>query len=286
MATEVWEDEAQAPPWDAERASLDARARSELDRCAAVDRVIAAMHERIDRPFALDEMAHIAYLSRFYFNRVFREVTGLPPVRFHTALRIAGAKRMLVTTDLSVTEVCLEVGYQSLGTFTTHFHELVGVSPREFRRAASATASVPAGLADALARAQSASGAPAVEGDLLGAPETEPAFVGLFRQPYPHGLPFACTVVDGSGRYELHVDARGSFHVAATAFAADERPALVAVTRRPVRLAPGRTSRRDLRLRPVRRTDPPILLALPRMSSARENGGRPMSDQHRRAFAD
>src|SRR4051812_20397614 len=94
---------------------LGARAQSELDRCAAVEKVIAAMHERIDRPFALDEMAEIAFLSRFYFNRVFREITGLPPVRFHTALRIAAAKRLLTTTDLSVTEVCFELGYQSLG---------------------------------------------------------------------------------------------------------------------------------------------------------------------------
>jgi len=286
MATELWQDEAAAPLWEHDRASLDARAQSELDRCAAVDKVIAAMHERIDRPFALDEMARIAYLSRFYFNRVFREITGLPPVRFHTALRIAAAKRLLVTTDLSVTEVCLEVGYQSLGTFTTHFHELVGVSPRELRRAAPVTAAVPPQLADALARSQAASGTPAVEGELVGAPAGDPACVGLFRQPYPHGVPFACTVVEGPGRYELQADARGSFHVAATAFGADDRPAFVAVTRRPVRLAAGRTSRRDLRLRPVRLTDPPILLALPRLPAARDDGDGPLLDHVPRAVAD
>jgi AraC family transcriptional regulator len=234
----------------------------------------------------LRSTARIAYLSRFYFNRVFREVTGLPPVRFHTALRIAAAKRLLMTTDLSVTEVCLEVGYQSLGTFTTHFHELVGVSPRELRRAAPMTASVPARLADALARSQTGSGTPAVEGELLGAPDGEPAFVGLFRQPYPHGVPFACAVLDGPGRYSLQADARGSFHVAATAFGADDRPALVAVTHRPVRLAPGRTSRRDLRLRPVRRTDPPILLALPRLSPAGNGGPDSVLDQVARAVAE
>jgi AraC-like DNA-binding protein len=161
MASEAWQEDADAP-------QLGARARSELDRCSAVEKVIAAMHERIDRPFSLDEMARIAYLSRFYFNRVFREATGLPPVRFHTALRIAAAKRLLLTTGLSVTEVCLEVGYQSLGTFTTHFHELVGLSPRELRRSSAETA------AAAMARFASghdATGAPAVEGEILGAGE-------------------------------------------------------------------------------------------------------------------
>ena len=56
-----------------------ARARSEVERSAAVERVIEAMHERLDRPFALDEMARIAYLSPFYFNRIFRQQTGVPP---------------------------------------------------------------------------------------------------------------------------------------------------------------------------------------------------------------
>src|SRR4051794_36729248 len=110
---------------------LGARAQSELGRFAAGEKVIAAMHQRIDRPSPLAGMAEIAFLSRFYFNRASREITGLPPVRFHTALRIAAAKRLLTTTDLSVTEVCFELGYQSLGTFTTHFHQLVGISPRD-----------------------------------------------------------------------------------------------------------------------------------------------------------
>jgi AraC family transcriptional regulator len=258
MASEAWQEDADAP-------QLGARARSELDRCSAVEKVIAAMHERIDRPFSLDEMARIAYLSRFYFNRVFREATGLPPVRFHTALRIAAAKRLLLTTGLSVTEVCLEVGYQSLGTFTTHFHELVGLSPRELRRSSAETA------AAAMARFASghdATGAPAVEGEILGAGEGREVFVGLFAQQYPQGLPAAYTTVTGSAPYQLRTPADGTYYVTAAAFADDGAPLLVAVTHQPVRLAPGRSSRRDLWLRPMRRTDPPILPALPRAGDA------------------
>jgi AraC-like DNA-binding protein len=262
MVHDVWQDELPAT------APLGARARSELDRCAAVEKVIEAMHERIDQPFALDEMARIAYLSRFYFNRVFREVTGLPPGRFHTALRIAAAKRLLMTTDLSVTEICLEVGYQSLGTFTTHFHQLVGLSPRELRRMAGCTAPAALDVVRALGSANGGGG-PAVEGQLAGAEAGELVFVGLFRQPCPQGVPVACALVRGSGPYALRTEASGTCHVAAAAFAGEDpegrdTPSRVAVTRRPVRLAPGRRSRRDLTLRPSRRTDPPVLLALPR----------------------
>jgi AraC family transcriptional regulator len=242
--------------------AMGARARSELERMAAVEKVIDAMHERLDQPFTLDEMATIAYLSRFYFNRVFREMTGLPPVRFHTALRIAEAKRLLMDTDLSVTEVCLEVGYQSLGTFITHFRELVGVSPRELRRVANSPPPAAAELAEVFTRPQLRPGPPAVGGEVRGADDHETVFIGLFRHRCPQGVPSACATLRGSDTYLLCSGGRAPLYVAAAAFAPD-RPPLVAVTHQPVRLMPGRVTRRDLRLRPLRRTDPPILLALP-----------------------
>jgi AraC-like DNA-binding protein len=252
---------------------MGARARSDIDRYVAVDKVIAAMRGRIDQPFSLDEMARIAYLSPFYFNRVFRQLTGVPPRRFHTALRIAAAKRLLLTTDLSVTEVCLEIGYQSLGTFTTHFHELVGVSPRTLRRLAAEPWLVPAEMADALERTAEAPVAPAVSGRVLGADDGRLVFVGLFHHACPQGMPVACTAVSGSARYALRTSVNGCFHVAAAAFAPlndvrrsllpEDAAVLVGLGRTPVQLGTGRELTRDVRLRPKRNTDPPILLAVP-----------------------
>ncbi len=54
----------------------------------AVERVIKSMKERLDAPLDLDEMASIAHFSPFHFNRVFREVTGIPPAQFLNALRL------------------------------------------------------------------------------------------------------------------------------------------------------------------------------------------------------
>jgi AraC family transcriptional regulator len=260
--------------WSANGSSqLGARARSERDRCAAVDKVIAAMRDRIDQSFSLDEMARIAFLSPFYFNRVFRQVTGIPPRRFHTALRIAAAKRMLLTTDLSVTEVCFELGYQSLGTFTTHFHELVGVSPRTLRRLAAEPWVIPTEIAEALERMAAASGAPAVRGTVSGADGDRTVFVGLFQHACPQGMPVACTALAGSAPYALRTSADGCYHVAAAAFMPsgdvrgsllpDDGAILVGSGRTPVKLGSGREVTCDVRLRPKRSTDPPILLALP-----------------------
>jgi hypothetical protein len=185
---------------------------------------------------------------------------------------MAAAKRLLLTTDLSVTEVCLEIGYQSLGTFTTQFHQLVGVSPRDLRRLAGQPAVAPAEMARLSAAADHASH-PAVLGTVADVAEDRLVFVGLFPQPYPQGLPLACTALSRPGLYELRTHAAGCFHVAAAAFPgavegpgcllADEDSVQVGTSAEPVRVGPGRGPvRRDLRLHPIRTTDPPILMAL------------------------
>lgn len=268
-------------PWDGD-AKLAGRPCNEDYHRDAVESVIATMRDRIDGPFRLEEMARIAYLSPFHFNRVFRQMTGIPPGRFHTALRIAAAKRLLLTTDLSVTEICFEIGYQSLGTFTTHFHDLVGVSPRGLRRLASEPAQPPDELRSPPCANGAEPGAPAVEGRVLGQTSDWLTLVGLFADPYPHRLPMACAAVAGSGRFALHTQAAGRFHVAAAAFPRsddvlgcllpEQESIFVALSGSAVGLGHGRSIVRDLRLRRLRATDPPILVALP-LGAAREIAG-------------
>lgn len=127
------------------RASFDSNdsLRVGASRQRAVERVIAAMRERIDGALSLGAMAEIAHLSPFRFVRVFRGITGIPPGEFLGALRLERAKQLLLTTDLSVSEVCFEVGYNSLGTFATRFKQLVGVQLSRMR-------SLPEELASAL----------------------------------------------------------------------------------------------------------------------------------------
>jgi len=100
--------------------------------CRARDWLGDRFHERV----SLADSACQAYLSPFYFSRLFTEVFGETPHEFVTRLRIARAKRLLLSDHSSVTDICFEVGYESLGSFSTRFHTLTGLSPAAFRREA------------------------------------------------------------------------------------------------------------------------------------------------------
>ena len=116
--------------------TLRHRASTVASRRHAVEKVIGVMHEQLGQALSLEDMAAIANSSPFHFNRVFRQVVGIPPAQFLYALRLQKAKHLLLTTTLNVTDVCYEVGYNSLGSFTTRFTDLVGVSPTHLRRLA------------------------------------------------------------------------------------------------------------------------------------------------------
>jgi AraC-like DNA-binding protein len=75
-------------------------------------------------------------LSPFHFQRLFVGTFGESPREFITRLRMDRARRLLEAGEMPVTEICLEIGYASLGTFITRFAERVGQSPSAYRRAA------------------------------------------------------------------------------------------------------------------------------------------------------
>lgn len=103
-----------------------------IDHTAMVARVIAAMRAEAE-PLRLNDYAEIAGISPFYFNRIFKSVIGIPPGEFATSLRFERAKHLLLTSPASVTDICFEVGYESLGTFSSRFKKLIGVTPADFR---------------------------------------------------------------------------------------------------------------------------------------------------------
>jgi AraC-like DNA-binding protein len=84
--------------------------------------------------FSLSRVAEYSCMSQFYFSRVFTNVFGESPNTFVTRLRIEKAKKMLITKNLSISEICAEVGYSSVGSFSSLFSEKVGMSPSQYRR--------------------------------------------------------------------------------------------------------------------------------------------------------
>jgi AraC-like DNA-binding protein len=102
------------------------------------------VRDRIDREYAqpldVEALARDAHMSAGHFSREFRLAYGESPYSYLMTRRIERAMALLRRADLAVTEVCLEIGCSSLGTFSTRFTELVGVPPSTYRReAASAT---------------------------------------------------------------------------------------------------------------------------------------------------
>jgi AraC-like DNA-binding protein len=86
------------------------------------------------RPLDLDTIAREAGYSRFHFARAFRDTYGETPHAYLTRRRIERAKDLLRSANLTVTEICDLVGFSSLGSFSSRFRELVGVSPSAYRR--------------------------------------------------------------------------------------------------------------------------------------------------------
>lgn len=115
------------------------------------------VRDRMDREYAqpLDvaALARGADMSAGHLSREFKLAYGETPYAYLMTRRIERAMALLRDSDLSVTEVCFAVGCQSLGTFSTRFSELVGVSPSGFRRdAARTTAGMPSCVAKQVTR--------------------------------------------------------------------------------------------------------------------------------------
>jgi len=243
----------------------------------AVERALATMRGPLDRPLPLATLAEVAGLSPFHFARTFRQATGIPPGRFLAALRLERAKALLLTTDLSVTEICFAVGYDSIGTFTTRFTQLVGLSPSRVR-------GLPELLGEALARlpAEILTAPPAlldapsgVVGRLAAMPDGGDTltFVGLFPDAIPQGRPVVGTALIAAGPFRLATPPAGRYHLLAAAVPhpRDAAAALVPGAALRVGRAPGLLTVRDgqvtvageIALRPPLPTDPPVLVALP-----------------------
>jgi AraC-like DNA-binding protein len=110
------------------------------------------MDREYERPLDVPAMARAAHASPSHFARQFREAYGETPYAYLMTRRIERAKALLRAGELSVTEVSLAVGCQSLGTFSTRFRELVGMTPGEYRASAHDVPGVPPCAARMLTR--------------------------------------------------------------------------------------------------------------------------------------
>lgn len=236
-----------------------------------VRRAISTIRDRYGEPLSLDDLAKAAMMSKFHFLRTFRSLTGTTPARFLCAVRLHEAKHLLFTTQLSVAETSVRVGYASLGTFTRRFTECVGLPPTVYRQVARGEVVHPDTRTNAPAP-------PGRHGTVTGTvathtPPNSPIFVGLFATPTPQGRPIAHLEVGQPGDWQLSSVPAGSWYVLAAARTDRDvgaGPAAVDPTGRPlltgmsgsVRLLPGAHARIEITLRAPDWSSPPLLPAL------------------------
>jgi AraC-like DNA-binding protein len=106
------------------------RAREFIDHC-------------YDHPLSLDLISEKACFSRYHFLRLFRQAFNKTPHQYLIERRIEKAKELLSEDELRVTDICFEVGFQSLGSFSTLFHKYVGDAPASYRQKEQAKRQVP-----------------------------------------------------------------------------------------------------------------------------------------------
>jgi transcriptional regulator GlxA family with amidase domain len=95
-----------------------------------------AMDRSYSQPLDIPSLARIAHVSPAHFSRTFRDTFGETPHRYLQRRRIERAMFLLWQTDRSITEVCLDVGFASLGTFSRTFSQIVSETPTEYRERA------------------------------------------------------------------------------------------------------------------------------------------------------
>ncbi|MGK7942045.1 MAG: helix-turn-helix domain-containing protein [Crocosphaera sp.] len=239
----------------------------------SIERVILSMYKHLDEPLSLSELAEIAQLSPYHFNRIFRKITGTPPLQFLYRVRINSAKQLLLTTELSITDICYETGYNSIGSFTTRFTNLVGLSPKRFRHLA--TSITPSRFYDWCTQLKTQSDIIPIKMSLAGKvhdPENKARmiFVGLFKEKIPKNKPIKCNILMSPGWYRMTDVEDGKYYICAVAFTGKEplsfllnRNVLTEVIG-PISVQNGRVEEsKDLILRSLHLFDPPLLIALP-----------------------
>lgn len=235
---------------------------------------------RAGEPVTLGDVAdHVGY-SPFHLARCFERHLGVPPGQYLAAHRFQRAKQLLLSGDDRIIDICFQVGFSSVGTFTTRFAAAVGSTPQQFRRLPELLATMPP---RPLHRPGTARDGGSVTGTVqlsrpaaaaLAGPTS--VYVGLFPRRSARGIPVAGAMLWESRHFLLTGVPAGTYWVLAAALPAhaealaqllpDHRVTGVAAA--PVRVtAADRLHYRDVQLDLSPEWAPPVVVALPALAS-------------------
>jgi AraC family transcriptional regulator len=250
------------------------------DRYSEINEAIQYIHQHIYEPLPLSRLAsHVAY-SPYHFTRIFKERIGISPLYYVASHRLQKAKDLLLRTNMNVRDVGLEIGQQSLGTFTTRFTERVGVTPSDFRNSAlqaDRNFSALQKLKDLRTLHPTANQQARIEGTIQATiPFEGIVLIGLFAKPIPEGLPLYGTLISSLGDFCLTGVIPGTYYLMATSVswgmqAMDfllPKTTLRTRSKEPIIVKPySYVPHQQVTLHVPRPEDPPILISLPLLMS-------------------
>lgn len=234
------------------------------------------IQEHIFNTLTLEEIAKEVGYSPYHFTRIFKAHMGIPLFYYVSSLRLQKAKDLLLHTDLTIRDIALEVGHQSLGTFTTRFTQKVGISPAAFRQTAQ-EAEKPLQTLKLLEESQQDDEPNSYQCSVFGTVETEIPFqgivlIGLFPKPIPEGIPLHGTLARMPGVFCLSGVKPGTYYLMATSVSWGMQAESILLTQKTLRtrnhkplvIRPGKEiAPLNVKLYLPQLDDPPILVSLP-----------------------
>ncbi|MBB6735305.1 helix-turn-helix domain-containing protein [Cohnella zeiphila] len=245
-----------------------------------IDEAIAYIHRHMDEPIQLASWSrHVGY-SPYHFIRLFKTQTGLSPHYYLSSIRLQRAKDLLIRTSLPVRDIAMQVGQQSLGSFTTRFAEKIGVTPAIFREQQNHVGSHLESLMDLSERGvaeRMGTGGAEVGGTVRSEiPFQGAVFIGLFEKPIPENVPLHGTILLSLGGFQFSNVKPGTYYLMATSVSWGMSshdillPHATLRTRNhePIIVESDEDShRKQVTLHPPHPDDPPILVSLPLLMS-------------------
>jgi len=249
-----------------------------VNRNIEINEAINYIQTHLYDHITLDKLASYVSYSPYHFSRVFKEETGLPPLYFVSSMRLQRAKELLLNTNLSVRDIGLEIGQQSLGTFTTKFTKSVGVTPAYFRNTQEEAKNLlnTLELLDEKAKFHQRADSPLnVKGTVSAIEEFDGVIlVGLFPKPIPEGLPLYGTLLFSLGDFQFHNVKPGLYYLFSTSVPWGMDAPSFLIPHKTLRYKPTgpllikeneQIPHQDLLLRSAQLDDPPILISIPKL---------------------
>ena len=241
-----------------------------------VRKAVSSIRSRYSEQITLSDLAAEVFVSPYHFSRVFSSEVGVTPGQYLSAVRFFEAKRLLLTTTLTVSDIVCSVGYNSVGTFTSRFTRAVGMSPTQYRHPEVKRMMLAVSpefqrlptpeLVRQAERSCGAAGGGSVDCavELPRSAGRVDFLVGVFADSIPQCAPVAYHTGSASRtvRVTVHDVPEGRWTVIAVACRAGALPLLLGASRQRIAVTRGRTAPVTVRLRDLVPTDPPIAVTL------------------------